>query len=80
MEGLYRVSGFADDVEALKVRLEADGEVAAEFILRACDDVHVITGVLKLYFRLLPIPVITFDSYPLFMAAISECYVLVFET
>ena len=73
MEGLYRVSGFADDVEALKMRLEADGEVAAEFILRACDDVHVITGVLKMYFRLLPIPVITYDSYPFFLAAVSEC-------
>ena len=72
MEGLYRVSGFADDVEALKIRLEADGEIAAEFILRVCDDVHVITGVLKMYFRLLPIPVITYDSYPYFMAAVSE--------
>ena len=72
VEGLYRVSGFADDVEALKLRLESDGESGIESALRNCDDVHVITGVLKMYFRLLPIPLITFDSYPYFMSAVKK--------
>lgn len=76
VEGLYRVSGFADDVEYLKVRLEAEGtdgdDSSIDYVLRSCDDVHVITGVLKMYFRLLPIPVITFESYPLFVAAIKK--------
>lgn len=71
MEGLYRVSGFADDVEALKIRLESDYEQGENF-LKNCDDVHVVTGVLKLYFRLLPVPLITFDAYPHFLAAMSK--------
>lgn len=55
VEGLYRVSGFADDVEALKLRLECSEETSgrspedtvegldftADQILRSCDDVHV---------------------------------------
>ena len=36
------------------------------------DDIHVIAGVLKLYFRLLPIPLIVFQVYPLIMAAASK--------
>lgn len=66
------MSGFADDVEALKLRLEAEGEIGIESALRNCDDVHVITGVLKMYFRLLPIPLITFDSYPYFLSAVKK--------
>ncbi|RWS03686.1 N-chimaerin-like protein, partial [Dinothrombium tinctorium] len=71
IEGLYRVSGFADDVENLKLKLETDLE-DSESCLKSCDDVHVITGVLKLYFRLLPIPLITFDAYPYFLSAIKK--------
>ncbi|RWS29350.1 N-chimaerin-like protein [Leptotrombidium deliense] len=71
IEGLYRVSGFADDVENLKLKLEADLE-ESESCLKSYDDVHVITGVLKLYFRLLPIPLITFDGYPYFLAAVKK--------
>lgn len=71
VEGLYRVCGFADDVEALKLRLESESD-HADIFLRQCDDVHVITGVLKMYFRVLPVPLITFDTYPLFMSAISK--------
>lgn len=38
------------------------------------DDIHVVAGVLKLYFRLLPIPLIVFQVYPLIMAAASIYY------
>ncbi|KAI1305328.1 N-chimaerin [Halotydeus destructor] len=71
VEGLYRVSGFADDVEALKTKLESESESADNY-LRSCDDVHVITGVLKMFFRHLPVPVITFDTYPFFLQAIRR--------
>lgn len=36
------------------------------------DDIHSITSVLKLYFRLLPIPLITFDAYKILLEAISK--------
>jgi len=35
------------------------------------EDINIITGALKLYFRELPIPLITYDAYPHFMEAAS---------
>lgn len=70
VEGLYRESGLSDEVEALKVALERDWDKASH-ALKAYDDIHVITGVLKLYLRSLPIPLITFDAYPHFLTAMS---------
>lgn len=35
-------------------------------------DINIITGALKLYFRDLPIPVITYDTYPKFIEAASK--------
>lgn len=37
--------------------------------LTAYEDSHAIAGVLKLYFRELPIPIIPFDSYDLVLIA-----------
>ncbi|XP_074600817.1 rho GTPase activating protein at 5A [Brevipalpus obovatus] len=70
-EGIYRVSGLSDDVEALKIALEKDWE-KADKTLKACEDVHVITGVLKLYLRSLPIPLISFDAYPHLLNALQK--------
>ena len=39
---------------------------------RPFDDVHVLSGTLKLYFRELPEPLIPFDAYDHFVNAISE--------
>ena len=36
------------------------------------EDLHAIAGALKLYFRELPIPLITFDNYDLALIAASE--------
>lgn len=76
VEGLYRESGLSDDVEALKVALERDWDKAS-LTLKAFDDIHVITGVLKLYLRSLPIPLITFDAYPHFLTALSMFFLIV---
>ncbi|EDO42176.1 predicted protein, partial [Nematostella vectensis] len=75
-EGLYRVSGFADDIEALKNSFDkgnthttvnySDGESVN---LSTYDDINTITGVCKLYFRQLPLPLITFETYSKFIAA-----------
>ncbi|XP_046982846.1 N-chimaerin [Schistocerca americana] len=62
-EGLYRVSGFAEEVEALKLALDTDGELA-DLGPEKYDNINVIAGALKLYLRLLPIPLITFDAHP----------------
>lgn len=35
------------------------------------EDINIITGALKLYFRDLPIPLITYDAYPKFIESAS---------
>ncbi|XP_076322891.1 N-chimaerin-like isoform X1 [Tachypleus tridentatus] len=70
-EGLYRISGFSDEVEAVRMSFEKDG-LHADISPGTYEDIHVITGVLKLFFRLLPIPLITFDTYPLFMNGVRQ--------
>nr|XP_016937302.1 N-chimaerin [Drosophila suzukii] len=67
-EGIYRVSGFADEIEALKLALDREGETT-DMSETAYGNVNVIAGTLKLYLRLLPVPLITFQAYPSFMAA-----------
>ncbi|XP_055545911.1 beta-chimaerin [Wyeomyia smithii] len=70
-EGIYRISGFADEIDALKMALDKDGEKADMSALANCN-VNVITGVLKLYLRLLPVPLITFNSHPSFMYSMTH--------
>ncbi|KAL9967693.1 hypothetical protein ACROYT_G025979 [Oculina patagonica] len=65
-EGIYRISGFADDVEALKNSFDKDGESVN---LAVYEDINIISGTLKQYFRMLPIPVITFELYNKFIDA-----------
>ncbi|XP_032594561.1 N-chimaerin isoform X2 [Drosophila grimshawi] len=67
-EGIYRVSGFADEIDALKLALDRDGD-KTDMSEVAYGNVNVIAGTLKLYLRLLPVPLITFQAYPNFMAA-----------
>ncbi|KAH8416401.1 hypothetical protein KR222_001581, partial [Zaprionus bogoriensis] len=67
-EGIYRVSGFADEIDALKLALDRDGE-KTDMSESTYGNVNVIAGTLKLYLRLLPVPLITFQAYPSFMAA-----------
>uniref|UniRef100_A0A672QP59 N-chimaerin n=2 Tax=Sinocyclocheilus grahami TaxID=75366 RepID=A0A672QP59_SINGR len=67
-EGLYRVSGFSDFIEDVKLSFDRDGE-KADISVSVYEDINVITGALKLYFRDLPIPIITYDAYPRVMEA-----------
>lgn len=38
------------------------------------EDINIIAGGLKLYLRMLPLPVITFETYGKFLDAISEFF------
>ena len=40
------------------------------------DDINTITSVLKLYFRLLPIPLVTFDAYKKIIEGMSKSFFL----
>jgi hypothetical protein len=50
-----------------------DGE-QADISVDRYDDVNTIASVLKLYFRLLPIPLITFDIYFKLIDTVSKYY------
>ncbi|XP_063308398.1 beta-chimaerin [Pelobates fuscus] len=67
-EGLYRVSGFTEHIEDVKMAFDRDGD-KADISCNAYPDINIIAGALKLYFRDLPIPVITYDSYSKFIEA-----------
>ncbi|KAK9696223.1 RhoGAP domain [Popillia japonica] len=70
-EGIYRLSGFAEEIDAIKMALDKDGE-KADLSMSKYANINVITGALKLYLRLLPIPLITFLVHPLLIDAMQH--------
>ncbi|KAG7271269.1 hypothetical protein CRUP_034742, partial [Coryphaenoides rupestris] len=67
-EGLYRVSGFSEHIDDVRLAFDRDGE-KADISGNVYADINIIAGALKLYLRDLPIPVITFDLYSTFIQA-----------
>ncbi|XP_041371840.1 N-chimaerin-like isoform X2 [Gigantopelta aegis] len=70
-EGLYRIAGFHDDVESIRMSFDKDVD-NADISANKYDDINTITSALKLYFRLLPIPLVSFDVYKLLLDAIKR--------
>mmetsp|Transcript_40699 Transcript_40699/g.102431 ORF Transcript_40699/g.102431 Transcript_40699/m.102431 type:complete len:671 (+) Transcript_40699:126-2138(+) len=64
-EGIFRVSGRHSEV----LKIKADFDQGIDVDLSAIKDVNDITGALKLYFRELPEPLLTFQLYEAFMTA-----------
>lgn len=77
-EGIYRVSGFADEIDSLKMALDRHGE-KTNMSEAAYSNVNVIAGTLKLYLRLLPVPLITFQAYPAFIASAGMSHRIIFS-
>lgn len=50
----------------------ADGK-ATIMSHQAYENIHVVASILKMYLRLLPIPLITFDVHPLIIQALGKC-------
>lgn len=75
IEGIYRLSGFAEEVDAIKLAFDKDGE-KADLSQEKYPNINVITGALKLYLRLLPIPLITFLVHPLLIDAMRKLFIL----
>ncbi|XP_056149947.1 PH_BCR_vertebrate and RhoGAP_Bcr domain-containing protein [Lampris incognitus] len=67
--GIYRVSGVATDIQALKAAFDSNNKDVS-LMMREMD-VNAIAGTLKLYFRELPEPLFTDDLYPNFTGGIS---------
>uniref|UniRef100_A0A8C1T780 ABR activator of RhoGEF and GTPase n=1 Tax=Cyprinus carpio TaxID=7962 RepID=A0A8C1T780_CYPCA len=63
--GIYRISGVATDIQALKAAFDANTK---DILMMLSDmDINAIAGTLKLYFRELPEPLLTDRLYPAFM-------------
>jgi hypothetical protein len=69
-EGLYRVSGFSDTIEELKLAFDRGDNV--DFGEFKYGDIHIICSLLKLYLRQLPIPLITFEVYNKLIESLSN--------
>ncbi|XP_021233444.1 rho GTPase-activating protein 27-like isoform X3 [Numida meleagris] len=69
IDGLYRVSGNLATIQ--KLRYKVDHEEHLDLDDGRWEDVHVITGALKLFFRELPEPLVPFAHFDKFIAAIK---------
>ncbi|CAL8343065.1 unnamed protein product [Lota lota] len=67
--GIYRVSGVATDIQALKAAFDSNNKDVS-LVMREMD-VNAIAGTLKLYFRELPEPLFTDDLYPNFAGGLA---------
>uniref|UniRef100_A0A3P8VRK5 BCR activator of RhoGEF and GTPase n=1 Tax=Cynoglossus semilaevis TaxID=244447 RepID=A0A3P8VRK5_CYNSE len=67
--GIYRVSGVATDIQALKASFDSNNRDVS-LMMREMD-VNAIAGTLKLYFRELPEPLFTDELYPNFAGGIA---------
>ncbi len=63
LEGIFRVTGTQTEIEEFKDEFDTTGKCD----LSRCRDVHAVAGLLKLYLRELPEPLLTFDRYPDFI-------------
>lgn len=70
VDGIYRLSGMSSNIQ--KLRFAFDGEEPPD-LLKDCylRDIHCISSLLKMYFRELPNPLLTYHLYDKFVAAIQ---------
>ncbi|KAK2121216.1 hypothetical protein P7K49_002602 [Saguinus oedipus] len=68
--GIYRVSGVATDIQALKAAFDVNNKDVS--VMMSEMDVNAIAGTLKLYFRELPEPLFTDEFYPNFAEGIEK--------
>ncbi|XP_054080648.1 rho GTPase-activating protein 27 isoform X2 [Rissa tridactyla] len=69
IDGLYRVSGNLATIQKLRYKVEHDEHLDLDD--GRWEDIHVVTGALKLFFRELPEPLVPFGHFDKFIAAIK---------
>uniref|UniRef100_A0A8C2KTH0 Si:dkey-91m11.5 n=1 Tax=Cyprinus carpio TaxID=7962 RepID=A0A8C2KTH0_CYPCA len=70
--GIYRVSGVATDIQALKAAFDSNNKDVS--VMMSEMDVNAIAGTLKLYFRELPEPLFTDELCANFTEGIGQCF------
>ncbi|XP_014817227.1 PREDICTED: rho GTPase-activating protein 27-like, partial [Calidris pugnax] len=69
IDGLYRVSGNLATIQKLRYKVEHEEHLDLDD--GRWEDIHVVTGALKLFFRELPEPLVPFGHFDKFIAAIK---------
>uniref|UniRef100_A0A2K6FNW3 Rho GTPase-activating protein 27 n=1 Tax=Propithecus coquereli TaxID=379532 RepID=A0A2K6FNW3_PROCO len=69
IDGLYRISGNLATIQKLRYKVDHDERLDLDD--GRWEDVHVITGALKLFFRELPEPLFPFSHFGPFIAAVK---------
>ena len=64
IEGIFRINGDSNQINAIKKKIDQGKKVNFSKI----QDINVVAGLLKLYFRSLPEPLFTYETYDMFMA------------
>lgn len=63
LSGIYRLSGISSNISRLRATFDSGETPDLESDDQVMADVHCVSSLLKLYFRLLPNPLMTFESY-----------------
>lgn len=67
--GIYRLSGTTSRVQKLKAKFDNDWSTVDLMSDEAIQDINIVAGCLKLWFRELPEPLLTYQLYPAFIEA-----------
>lgn len=67
--GIYRLSGTTSKIQRLKASFDADWSQVDLFNDEAMQDINIVAGCLKLWFRELPEPLLTHELYSSFIEA-----------
>jgi len=67
--GIYRLSGTTSRVQKLKAKFDHDWSTVDLLSDEAIQDINIVAGCLKLWFRELPEPLFTYQLYPAFIEA-----------
>ncbi|WFD29036.1 Rho GTPase-activating protein [Malassezia sp. CBS 17886] len=67
--GIYRLSGTSSRVQKLKAKFDMDWSSVDLMNDEAMSDINIVAGCLKLWFRELPEPLLTYSLYPAFIEA-----------
>ena len=71
--GIYRLSGTTSKVQRLKNKFDQDWSAIDLMNDEAINDINIVAGCLKLWFRELPEPLLTHELYQGFIEAASKC-------
>jgi len=64
-EGIFRVPGDSSEMRGMREHINQGEDLDA--VIARCDDVHSVAGLLKMFFRELPSPLLTFELYDAFI-------------